>query len=495
MLEMRGISKSFGNVRALQDVEFRAESGKVHGLIGANGAGKSTLMKILSGIHRPDKGMISIGGKPVRFQSPSDAQELGIGIVPQEMELVMNMTVEENVLLTRLPTKFRVLLDFKGMRERARALLDSVHFGADPETPVRNLRYIDKVKTEIARVLSLSPRICIFDEVSSTLCLSEVSELYDVISNLKAEGSAIIYITHRLEELFRICDEITILKNGRLMGNYPVENLDMDKASELMIGRTQESVVRAGPVARQGDVVLSVRGLSSPKLFNNVSFDLHKGEIVVFVGVVGSGIEDLTRALFGLVPVEHGEIQLDGESVELENPQAAIDKGMMYLPKNRQDGLVFTMSVQENVTLSILERLRQLYWFIDRGKERKVVEDWVGNLNILASDIGANISSLSGGNQQKVILSRLLARRPDILILQDPTRGVDVGVKEELRGILNELSDEGVSIIIASSEIPEALKLHHRILIMHDGEIIKELQGEHITEADVEKCLVIGKQN
>lgn len=491
---MKNISKFFGNVHALNNVEFSAERGKVHGLIGANGAGKSTLVKILSGIHQPDNGRIFIDGREVRFQTPSEAQAMGIGIVPQEMELIMDMSVEENVLLTKLPNRNRFFIDFRRMREEAKTLLQSVHLEVHPSSLVRNLKYIEKVKTEIARVLSLSPSICIFDEVSSTLCPPEVKELYEVVRRLRDDGSAIIYITHRLEELFDICDEITILRNGELVGEYPVDQIDISQAGELMIGSSQDNSVKPKmSYDKTREIILSVRNLSSSKMFDDVSFDLRKGEILVLVGVVGSGIEDLTEALFGLKPVDTGEILLHGEEIVIENPMQAIKSGIMFLPQNRQDALVFTMSVKQNVTLSILDQLRKFHWFINQHEEKELVDQWVENLNIKAATVDANMPSLSGGNQQKVVLSRLLARKPKILVLQDPTRGVDVGVKAELRDILNKLSEEGVSMIIASSEIPEALKLHHRIIVMHDGKIRDELQGEHVTEAEVERCMVIGK--
>jgi ABC-type sugar transport system ATPase subunit len=494
MLKMDCISKSFGNVHALKNVDFIADKGKVHGLIGANGAGKSTLMKILSGILQPDEGQISIDNQRVSFSSPSDAKRYGIGIVPQEMQLVSDMTVEENIMLGQMPCRIRFLVNSKQVREQAIGFMRAAHLEINPSAKVKSLRYIEKVKIEIARVLSLNPKICIFDEVSSTLTPPEVKELFDVVRSLKSHGAAVIYITHRLEELFEICDDITVLRSGENAGVFAVRDLDIERAGEAMVGKSQRKPIKKiAPMNGTQRIVLSLRGLTSEKLFQDVSFDLHEGEILVLCGVVGSGILDLTLALFGVVPTTGGKVLIDGAEIEILSPSHAIHQGVMLLPQNRQDGLVYTMSVRENITLSILDQLRKLRLFLNFKKEQKIVNEWIQGLNIVTPDVNAKVSSLSGGNQQKVILSRLLAAKPRILILQDPTRGVDVSVKDELREILYNLSREGISIIIASSEIPEAIKLQNRILIMHDGRIIRELSGAEATESEVERSLVLAK--
>ncbi|MFN3698593.1 MAG: sugar ABC transporter ATP-binding protein [Dictyoglomus sp.] len=486
---MEGISKAFPGVQALDRVDFEAYAGEVMALVGENGAGKSTLMNILSGAYQKDAGRIYLEGKRVEIQDPYHAQLLGISTIYQELNVTFNQTVAQNIFLGRELKRKGILgslgfVDRKEMERRAGEILKMLGANIAPNEFVKNLSVAQKQLVEIAKALSFKAKIIIMDEPTSALGPEEVEKLFEVIKQLKDQGIAIIFISHRLEEVFKIADRITILRDGKLVGYMKKEEATIDKVIYLMVNRPLGDMFKKEEV-KKGEPVLEVRNLSS-NVVKNVSFSLYKGEILGIAGLVGSGRTELVRLIFGADPKKSGEIYIEGKKIEIKSPEDAVKVGIGLVPEDRQNqGLILKMPVRENIGTTIIRKILSFLSFIDKVKLSQIAEDFVKKLNIRAPSILEKVMYLSGGNQQKVVLAKWLASDAKILILDEPTRGIDVGAKAEIHAIMSQLVKQGISIIMISSEMPEVLAMSDRILVMSEGRIVAELQRGEATQEKI----------
>jgi ribose transport system ATP-binding protein len=484
-LEMRGISKRFPGVVALDRVDFSVRGGEIHSLIGQNGAGKSTLMNILSGIYAADEGEILIDGEPVSIGHPREALRHGIGTVYQELSLLPNLSVADNIFLGREAGNGFVI-DEGVIVNRARAVLDLLgETGIDVTERAGDLPLAQQQIVEIAKVLSHEPRILILDEPTAPLAAEETRRLFAILHELKARGLAIVFISHRFQEIAAHCDRGTILRNGRLVQTLPLAGVTEGELAERMIGQQVEEFYRGGAETRpdSGEVLLEVSGLSAGDRVHDVSFALRRGEIVGVTGLLGAGQNELARALFGIAPNVAGTIQRRGRAVRIGSPAEAIEQGICLLTEHRkQEGLFPDLSVKENMTLPSLAAFRRGGMFLDNGRERDAVRRFIGALHIVVRSAGSRVRTLSGGNQQKVILARWLMRDLEVLIFIEPTRGIDVGAKAEIYSDLVKLAGEGKGIIVVSTELPEILGLSDRILVMHGGRLARVVAREAATE-------------
>jgi len=484
LLEMRNISKRFPGVQALDGVSFDLYPGEVHALVGENGAGKSTLMKILSGVYQPDEGEILLGGVPIGIKSPRQAQDLGISIVHQELSLFQNLTVAENILGGRMPARGLLRLqDRKSAFCIAQEYLANFDLPIDPGTPLDRLSVGQQQVVEIAKALVQQARVLILDEPTSSLTEHETALLFKVISRLRSEGLAVIYISHRLEEIFRIADRVTVLRDGQWVGTKTVAESDLETIIRMMVGRRLHLEDLYGrDSGATGEVILDVEHLTSGGRFADVSFQLHAGEILGMAGLIGAGRTDVALALFGAAPVDAGVIRIGGTPQRIHSPHQAMALGLAYLSENRQsDGLFFNMSVRENISVTHLDSLAKL-GFVDQRREAQEAQRFVGELSIQTPSVEQPAMNLSGGNQQKTILARWLAIKPRILIVDEPTKGIDVGSKQEIYALLHQLAAKGVGIILISSEMPEILGVSDRILVMHEGRLAGQLRRSEATE-------------
>jgi len=483
-LEVRNISKSFPGVKALEDICFSVKKGSVHVLCGENGAGKSTLMKIINGIYQPDSGDIFVKGDKVKIQSPIRARSLGISMIFQELNYTPEMSVEESLFIGHLPTKRFGRVDWKEIRRRTLALLAQENLPYDPETKLKDLSVSDLQMLEILKAISLDADILIMDEPTSSIAQKEVEILFTKINDLRARGKGIVYISHKMDEIFRIADEISILRDGHIVETRPKDAFDIESVIALMVGRKlgdnypKENL----PV---GDVILEVENFSGPKGFRNVDLQVRGGEIVGIAGLVGAGRTELVRALFGLDPHSGGTVKLHGKEIAIKNVQDSIKNGIVMLSEDRRRyGLVLIRDVKENVTLATLAnffrggRLRV-------AEERSAVEKVCQRIRVKAPSIDTQVSTLSGGNQQKIVLSKWMMRNPEILILDEPTRGIDVGAKFEIYKLMTDIAREGKSIVVVSSELPELLGMCDRIYVMAKGEIAGELAREEFSQETI----------
>ncbi len=486
---MEGISKTFPGVQALDRVDFEAYSGEVMALVGENGAGKSTLMKILSGAYRKDAGRIYVDGKRVEIQDPYHAQLLGISTIYQELNVTPNQTVAQNIFLGREIKRKGILgklgfVDKKEMEKRAKEILDRVGANIDPKELVKNLSVAQRQMVEIAKALSLDAKIIIMDEPTSALGPEEVEKLFEIIRQLKEHGIAIIFISHRLEEIFKIADRITILRDGKMVGLMSRDEATFDKVIYLMVNRPLGDMFKKEEVSK-GKPLLDVKNLKS-EIIKDVSFTLYEGEILGIAGLVGSGRTELVRLIFGADPKISGEIYLNGEKVEIQSPEDAVKHGIGLVPEDRQNqGLILKMSVRENIGVTIIRKILKFLGFIDKNKLTEIAENFVKRLNIKTPSIFEKVLYLSGGNQQKVVLAKWLASNPKVLILDEPTRGIDVGAKAEIHAIMSQLAKTGIGIIMISSEIPEILAMSDRILVMSEGKIVAELPRSEATQEKI----------
>lgn len=483
VLEARNIRKRFPGVLALDDVSIAVFPGEVLAVVGENGAGKSTLMKILSGALQPDEGQILLDGRPVQLADPRQALELGIAIIYQELSVIDNLTIGENVLLGRLPHRpgLPIAVDWPEVWRRTAALLERVGAPLDPRTPVARLSVAQKQMVEIARALSQNVRVLILDEPTSALSLQETEKLFEIIRGLQAKGVAVIYISHRLEEVFAIAQRVTVLRDGKLVGTLPIGEATRERLIRMMVGRELGSLF-APEKGEPGPVRLEVRGLSRAGVLRDVSLTVRAGEIVGLAGLVGSGRTELARCLFGVDPYDSGEILLDGRPVTIRSPRDAVELGIGLVPEDRKlQGLVLILTVRENITLPTLPRLARL-GFPSRRRERALVSRYIERLRIRTPSPEQRVMNLSGGNQQKVVLARWLATNPRVLILDEPTRGIDVGTKAEVHAIMAQLAREGVGMLMISSELPEILAMSHRVLVMRQGRIVAEFARDEATE-------------
>jgi len=499
LLEMRGISKRFGGTQALDQVDFSLDRGEVVGLLGENGAGKSTLIKILAGVHRMDQGAIFIDGKPVTLQTPQDAQRLGIAIIYQELNLTPNQTVAENVFLHH-PQRMNGILGKIGIidhRRRERetaALLSQLGItGLDLRRKVGELSVAFQQLTEIAKALALEAHLIVMDEPTSALPDEEVDHLFEIIHRLRERGLGVVFVSHRLNEVRAICDRIVVLRDGKNAGALPVNEASDDRIIAMMVGRSIDNLYPKRP-ATPGDVVLEVQGLTRRGIIEDISFHLRAGEVVGLAGLVGSGRTEVARAIFGADRIDKGTIRLNGTPVRIRSPQDARSLGIGYVPEDRKvQGLVPGMTVRDNVTLAVLRQLARAGHVVDRSVLEGVARRYVHELHLRPLRTDLPVGSLSGGNQQKVVLAKWLAVDLKVLLLDEPTRGIDVGAKAEIHGLIDELAHRGMAILLISSELPEVLAMSDRILVMSEGRLVGELSREEATQERI-LALASGKK-
>nr|WP_279387442.1 sugar ABC transporter ATP-binding protein [Rubrobacter taiwanensis] len=482
LLEMRGITKRFPGVVALDKVDFKLRAGEVHVLLGENGAGKSTLVKILSGAYRPDEGEILRGGVPVEIDSAEDAQKLGISTIYQEFNLIPELSVAENILLGRQPRRFGIV-DRRRMLQRAQEVLDEMRVKVDPRALVSELGVAQRQMVEIAKALSLESEILILDEPTAVLSGQEIERLFEIIRAFRDEGVGIIYISHHLEEVAGIGDRVTVLRDGRVAGHLPAD-ASREEMVRLMVGREIENQYPRRRSAA-GEVLLEVRNLSRAGVLRDISFQVRAGEVVGVAGLVGAGRTELARAIFGADPVDSGEILVGERKMEPGDIREARRKGIGFIPEDRQgQGLVPRLSVLENLGLAALSRSVRL-GMIRRGELRRKAREMVEGLNIRTPGLEQEVRYLSGGNQQKVVIGKWLLADSKVLILDEPTRGVDVGAKVEIYELINRLTDEGAAVLMISSDLPEVLGMSDRILVMSQGRITGELPAREATQERV----------
>ena len=481
ILEMRNIFKSFGGVNALRDVSFQCRPGTVHALVGENGAGKSTLIKILAGALLPDSGEIIFKGQKHQSFSTRKALNSGISVIYQELALVSQMTVAENIFLGREPRKYFGIVDKKRLKIEAKKLLKQLGFEVDMDMEVGEMTVAYQQMVEIAKALSKNADLIIMDEPSAILAGHELDKLFLIIESLKKRGVTIIYISHRLEEVFRIANEVTILKDGQLVGTKPIKDLSRGELVKMMVGRTLEEVF---PVSfnQLGNPVLQVEEISTKTILNKVSFNLREGEILGVAGMVGSGRTELARAIFGADPLTSGTIKIKGQDVVFKNPADAIRSKISLVPEDRKNHGLFTkLSILNNITLPILSKISR-WGFTDKKQENEIVERARQIHSIDMTSGNQEVQYLSGGNQQKVVLSKSLQTIPEVIIMDEPTRGVDVGAKFEIYQLIRQLNKDGIAILMISSELPEILGLSDRILVMREGKIVAELTPNETNE-------------
>jgi rhamnose transport system ATP-binding protein len=481
LLSARGISKQFAGVEVLTDIDFDLGTGEIHALLGENGAGKSTLAKIIAGVHRPTRGTLSLNGREVEVPSPHAAQDLGVTLIHQEPISFPDLSVAENLVLGREDGGPLSRVPWAAMVAEARRLMDVLGVRLDVTRPMRGLSIADQQMVEIARALASDARVIIMDEPTAPLTPKEVATLFDIARKLKADGRSIIFISHRLSEVRELCDRVTIFRDGRKVATDRTGNLSDTDIIRLMIGRAVKDYHGKGST-RAGEVALKVTGLTHPGLFRDISFTLHKGEVLGLGGLVGAGRTDVARALFGIAPAASGTIEVDGRPVAIRNPSDAIDVGLAFVPEDRAVAGIFrSLSVEDNITAAVPGKIAPR-GVISRAMERSLASDYVQRLRIRLASIRQPIGELSGGNQQKAILSRWLLTDPHVLILDEPTRGIDVGVKAEFYEMIGQLAHDGRAILLISSEMPELLSLCDRILVMSEGHLTADIPRAEASE-------------
>ena len=480
-LKMQGIHKHFPGVHALDNVSFDVEAGSVHALVGENGAGKSTLMKLISGSLVPDEGSIEVFGEAVRFRSPAEAQHHGISMIHQELTVVPERSVASNIFLGREPRALGGLfIDYRALNTQAKALLDRLDVRVDPTVPISELSIAQQQMVEVAKALSYNARVIIMDEPTSSLTERETATLFRIIRDLRADGITVIYISHRLEEIFEISDRVTVLRDGRTIRTDVTADLDEDTIVSSMVGRTIDTIFPKREV-EIGETILHVDGLSGNG-FRDVSFSLRKGEILGISGLVGAGRSEMVRGLMGIDPVDGGSIDLFGQPVTTPRVAGMMRRGFAFVPEDRKEEALFLgMSVRDNLVVSLLSRLFRS-GLIQYGRLGEVTAQYIDKLRIQTPSQGQLIRNLSGGNQQKVMIARCLALKPSVLILDEPTRGIDVGAKAEIHTIIGDLAAQGVGIIMISSELPEILGVSDRIVVMKEGRVAAQLDRTEATQ-------------
>ncbi|MEU2436120.1 sugar ABC transporter ATP-binding protein [Streptomyces rubradiris] len=484
VLALKGVSKSFGAVRALRDVSLELLPGEAHALAGENGAGKSTLIKTLAGVHRPDAGQVLLDGEPVVFHGPGDARAAGIAVIHQEPTLFPDLSVAENIFMGRGPTRALGRIDHKATREATAALMRRLGVGLDPERPARGLSIADQQLVEIAKALSSDARVLIMDEPTAALTGSEAARLFGVVRGLREQGAAVLFVSHRLQEILAICQQVTTLRDGARIATEPLAGMTEDDLIRRMVGRDLAERYPKRHV-RAGDVALSVRRLTREGVFTDVSFDVRRGEIVGLAGLVGAGRTEVARAVFGIDRRDAGEVEVAGRPLPNGAPSAAMAAGLALVPEDRRaQGLVMDLSVERNIGLTGL-RTTARAGLVHRRAERRRSLDWAVRLQVKYARIADAVSTLSGGNQQKVVLAKWLATAPRVLVVDEPTRGIDVGTKAEVHRILGELAADGVAVLMISSDLPEILGMADRVLVMHEGRITADLPRAAATEETV----------
>jgi len=500
---MRGISKSFPGVRALQSVDFEVGEAEIHAFLGENGAGKSTLLKILSGAQPPDSGTIEFAGQAVSFASPQEAQKAGIVTIYQEFTLAPDMTVAENVFIGREPGS-RLFISYRQLEEQTEALCRRIGLERSPRALVRDLSVAEQQMVEIARALSMKSRLIVMDEPTSALSRAEVENLFTIMRNLRKEGVSTIFVTHRLEEVFEICDSFTVLRDGRHVGRGQVKDTTMDGIIRLLVGRELGLLsVRTGSY-RTDEVAIELRNItrrrkstdSSAIELHDVSFKVNRGEILGLAGLVGAGRTETARAVFGADLFDSGKVLVEGREIIAKDPRDAIANGIGLVPEDRkQQALFLGLAIRTNMSITAQDRISSFGAFVSRRKEDELVEEYRRLLNIRMASPDQIVGNLSGGNQQKVVLARWLALRPRVLIVDEPTRGIDIGAKVEVHNLLIEMARSGIAIIVISSELPEVLALADRIVTMREGRVTGEIMREDATQEKLMTLMTVGSQH
>jgi len=491
LVRMEGIDKSFPGVHALKAVDFELQPGEVHALMGENGAGKSTLMKVLSGVYRPDGGRVLVDGQEVSLPTPKAAQDLGIGIIHQELALMRDLTVAQNIWIGREPRLSFGRLDEAKLNADTAAIFAGMNIHMDPRTPVAGLTIARQQMVEIAKALSYRSRVLIMDEPTAALNDAEIAELFTIIRRLKAEGVGIIYISHKMDEIKRISDRVTIMRDGAYVGTVAAAETPISRIISMMVGRELTDEAVRIPDLSAAETALEVIDVSRGGELKNISFSLRKGEILGFAGLMGAGRTELARAIFGAEPVDSGEIRVHGKPLRIRSPAEAVRAGIGYLSEDRKHyGLALTMDVRANIAMASLKRHSDAIGRIDEDALAAIARDYIHKLAIRTPGDRQEVRLLSGGNQQKVVIAKWLLRDCDILIFDEPTRGIDVGAKAEIYRLLNELAAAGKAIIVISSELPEVLRLSHRIAVMCEGRLTGILPGG----AEQEKIMELATQ-
>ncbi|MFG3073073.1 sugar ABC transporter ATP-binding protein [Streptomyces sp. NPDC048225] len=484
VLALRDVSKSFGAVRALRDVCLELFPGEVHALAGENGAGKSTLIKTLAGVHRPDAGQVLLDGAPVVFHGPGDARDAGIAVIYQEPTLFPDLSIAENIFMGRRPRRSLGRIDHRATRAATAALMLRLGVELDPDRPARGLSIADQQIVEIAKALSFDARVLIMDEPTAALTGSEVARLFGVVRTLREQGAAVLFVSHRLEEIFRICGRVTTLRDGARIAAEPLAGMTEDDLVRRMVGRDLDELYPKQEVT-PGERALSVRRLTREGVFTDVSFEVRRGEIVALAGLIGAGRTEVARAVFGVDRRDAGEVEVDGKPLVNGSPSAAMAAGIALVPEDRRaQGLVMGMSIERNIGLTGL-RTTVRAGLVDRGAERSRSLDWAVRLQVKYARLADTVATLSGGNQQKVVLAKWLATGPKVLIVDEPTRGIDVGTKAEVHRLLSRLAADGVAVLMISSDLPEVLGMADRVLVMHEGRLTAELSRTDATEETV----------
>jgi rhamnose transport system ATP-binding protein len=484
LLELRGVHKSFAAVHALRGVSLELHAGEVHGLAGENGAGKSTIVRVIGGEHRPDAGDVLVDGTPVSFAGPRDAQRHGIAVIHQEPSQFPDLTVAENVFMGRQPLRSFRRIDRATMNQRAAELFESLGVPIDPGRVTRGLSIADQQIIEIGKALSADARIIVMDEPTAALSTVEAERLFRVAARLAEGGAALLFISHRLEEMFAICQRVTVLRDGSLVTSAAMTDIDRDTLVRSMVGRSVDQLypTRTGEAS---DDALVVDGLTRTGVFSDVSFSVRRGEIVGLAGLVGSGRSEVARAIFGVDERDAGTVTVAGRRLRAGDPRAAIEAGVAMVPEDRREqGLILDLSIERNATLPRLGAVSR-WGLVRRSRERAMAATWADRLGVKRRRLTDPVATLSGGNQQKVVLGKWLATEPAVLIVDEPTRGIDVGAKVEVHALLSELAASGIAVLMISSELPEVLGMADRVLVMHEGRLTAELAKEDATEEKV----------
>jgi rhamnose transport system ATP-binding protein len=485
VLVLEHAQKSFGAVHALEDGDIELHAGEVHGLVGENGAGKSTLVKILAGVHRPEAGRLALDGEEAIFDNAKQSQAAGIAIIFQEPTLFPDLSVAENMFVGMQPLKRFRRIDGRRMRRAATAVFEQLGVRLDPDRLARGLSIADQQLVEIAKALTTSARVIVMDEPTAALTATEVERLFRIVETLRARGNALLFISHRLEEIFAICRRVTVMRDGRHVLTRPIDELTIPSVIRSMVGRDMDALFPKVP-SQPGRVVLKVDRLTREGVFTDVSFDVRSGEIVALAGLVGAGRTEVARAIFGIDRWDAGSVEIDGRRLPPGSPTAAMAAGVGLVPEDRrQQGLLMDISIERNIALASLDHVSRA-GLIPRGAERSFAKDWALRLQLKYGKLTNPAWTLSGGNQQKAVLAKWLARRPALLIVDEPTRGIDVGTKAEVHRLLSELAAQGVAVLMISSELPEVLGMADRVVVLFEGRVMRELAR---AEADEEAIM------
>ena len=484
VLALESVSKSFGSVRALQGVSLELHAGEAHALAGENGAGKSTLIKTLAGVHRPDAGTVLLDGAPTVFQGPAQARDAGIAVIYQEPTLFSDLSIAENIFMGRQPRRALGRINHTAVHEATAQLMNRLGVDLDPSRPARGLSIADQQIVEIAKALSFDARVLVMDEPTAALTGSETARLFSVVEALRAEGAAVLFISHRLAEIFELCQRVTTLRDGQLVASEALDGLTEDDLVRRMVGRDLGELYPKQE-ARTGEKALAVRRLTREGVFRDVSFEVRRGEIVALAGLVGAGRSEVVQAVFGVDRPDAGEVEVEGKPLRRGSPTAAMGAGVALVPEDRrQRGLVMDASIERNIGLTGLGKLGS-GGLVRRALERARASDWALKLQLKYDRLSDTVGVLSGGNQQKVVLAKWLATEPAVLIVDEPTRGIDVGTKAEVHRLLSALAAEGLAVLMVSSDLPEVLGMADRVLVMYEGRLVAEIPRDEATEESV----------